>query len=310
MVPQGSPHSTMSGTPSISVIVCTRNRADRLAPFFESVRRLELSEPWQLVLVDSASTDSTHEQLRRFADSFGPHCSVQRATRKGLGHARNVGLRAATAPIVAFFDDDCYAAPDYLAQVLTCFREQPSLGYLGGRIELFDPDDLPVTIKTSQQRQDFPARTLLRAGEIHGANMAFRRDFLQAIGGFDQDLGAGTPFPCEDIDALARLSLAGAVGAYDPRPLVYHHHGRKSPKDFETLMQGYDAGRGAFFAKMLIFRRWEYARPWLFRIRYQPLAVTRRELASACRWAVNVLRRMFLGRQSPSAGHYSSNARD
>ncbi|WP_396207260.1 glycosyltransferase family 2 protein [Gemmatimonas sp.] len=295
------PHSSRpdaDATPSISVIACTRNRAERLGDFFAALQTLKVSEPWQLVLVDSASTDSTHEQLRRFADSFGPHCSVQRATRKGLGHARNVGLRAATAPVVAFFDDDCYAAPDYLAQVLTCFREQPSLGYLGGRIELFDPNDLPVTIKTSLQRQDFPARALLRAGEIHGANMAFRRDFLQAIGGFDEDLGAGTPFPCEDIDALARLSLAGVAGAYDPRPLVYHHHGRKSTNDFETLMRGYDAGRGAFFAKMLVSGHSIYLRPWLSRIRHQPLATTGRELASACRWAVYVLGRMFSGRQA------------
>ena len=284
---------------SISVIVCTRNRAARLAAFFESVRGLQLSEPWELVLVDSASTDSTLEQLRSFAVSFGNHCSVHRATRKGLGHARNVGLAVVTAPVVAFFDDDCYAAPDYLAQVLACFREQPSLGYLGGRIELFDPDDLPLTIKTSQERVEFPTGMLLRAGEIHGANMAFRRDALRSIGGFDDALGAGTPFPCEDIDVLARLSFAGVDGAYDPRPVVRHHHGRKTEQGYESLMRGYDAGRGAFFSKMLLSGHWSYARPWLSRMRHQPLAATAREVASACRWAAHSLAGPFAGRHSP-----------
>lgn len=288
----------MDRVASISVVVCTRNRAPRLAMFLDSVRSLQLSEPWELVLVDSASTDSTLEQLQSFAVSFGRNCSVHRATRKGLGHARNVGLAAATAPIVAFFDDDCYAAPDYLAQVLDCFREQPTLGYIGGRIELFDPDDLPVTIKTSRQRAEYPAGTLLRAGEIHGANMAFRRASLNSIGGFDDALGAGTPFPCEDIDVLARLSLAGVAGAYDPRPVVRHHHGRKTAQDYESLMEGYDAGRGAFFSKMLLTGNWGYFRPWLSRFRHQPFAASGRELVSAFRWAGHRLAEAWFARNS------------
>lgn len=277
--------------PRIALVACTRNRADRLAPFFSSLRTLQCSEPWELVLVDSASTDDTLRRLEAFAQQFGAHCSVVRATQKGLGLARNVGWRATRAPLVAFIDDDCYADPAYLQDVITCFAEQPSLGFLGGRIELFDPTDLPVTIKTSRERADYAPGTVLRAGELHGANMAFRRTALEAVAGFDDALGAGTPFPCEDIDVLARLLLAGWPGAYDPRPWVAHHHGRRTSAELAQLMQSYDAGRGAFQTKMVLRGSGAYLWQWMRRVRYQPVGGTWRELVAAVTYLRHALLR-------------------
>ncbi len=272
------------GAPVITLVACTRNRAVRLEPFFESVRALRCAKTWEIILVDSASDDTTREVLDRSVSTFDVSCCVVRAPQKGLGRARNVGWRMARAPIVAFIDDDCYPAADFLNQVLTCFAEDHRLGVLGGRVELFDVTDLPVTIKTSMVREDYAPRQVIRAGAVHGANMAFRTDALKSINGFDDGFGAGTPFPCEDVDAVARVLLSGWSGAYDPRPVVAHHHGRKTPEEFDRLMEGYDAGRGAFLCKMTTRGAMQYAWHWMRRVRYEPIAVTGRELRAAVRY--------------------------
>ena len=71
-----------------------------------------------------------------------------------------------------------------------------------------------------------------------------------------------------DIDALSRASFAGLTGAYDPRPLVYHHHGRRDPATEAEVRRGYDLGRGAFHLKCLLDprRRAAYAKPILRRM--------------------------------------------
>ena len=73
-----------------------------------------------------------------------------------------------------------------------------------------------------------------------------------ALGGFDESIGAGTRFPCEDLDLLTRASFAGFTGVYDPRPVVLHHHRRQSLEQVQALERHYDHGRGAYYAKALL----------------------------------------------------------
>jgi hypothetical protein len=136
---------------------------------------------------------------------------------------------------------------------------------LGGRILLYDSSDLKITIEESTDRRYFRPRAFVAAGNVHGANMAFRRTALERIGGFDDRLGPGTRFNCEDVDAIAAALWAGIPGAYDPRPVVYHHHGRKTEVEARELLRSYDAGRGAYFAKYIMKKasRWEYCRAWI-----------------------------------------------
>src|SRR5262245_29963273 len=98
---------------------------------------------------------------------------------------------------------------------------------------------------------EMPPRSFVLAGALKGANLSFRREALQAIGGFDPALGAGTPFPCEDVDAVAGVLWAGFSGRFDPRPTVQHHHRRRLP-GVSRLPAGYARGRGAYYAKFLL----------------------------------------------------------
>jgi GT2 family glycosyltransferase len=84
-----------------------------------------------------------------------------------------------------------------------------------------------------------------------GANMAFRRDALLDVGGFDVALGAGTRTGGgEDVDAFVRVLQAGWALAYEPSALVWHHH-RGTLEELHRQMYAYGTGLSAFLAKHL-----------------------------------------------------------
>lgn len=277
--------------PRIALVVCTRNRASKLDAFFESLRRVQCDSPWELVMVDNGSSDGTRERLRSFAATFAGQVSVVAEPQPGLGRARNRGWRAATAPIVAFTDDDCYPEPEYLSHVLAVFADE-AVGFAGGRTVLYDAADAPVTIYEHPVEQIYPPGHFIVGGVIHGANMAFRRQTLVDIDGFDDNLGAGTPFAFEDVDAQLRALAAKWTGKYDPRSVVYHHHGRKPGAEIEALKRSYDTGRGGYYMKCLLFmpHRWLCLRHWLRGIRRQPAGQTAREIRAAVSYLFYQLR--------------------
>jgi GT2 family glycosyltransferase len=236
----------------ISLIVCTRNRTSSLDACLEHIGRLESPGEWELVIVDNGSSDGTANLLKGFAEQAPFRVVVVEEPRCGLGRARNAGIAAATGEILAFTDDDCYVSSDFLKQVLEVFKDQ-RIGYMGGRVLLYDPTDLPETIRTETKIRIIEAHSFIRAGELQGANMAVRKSLVAKIGAFDPELGAGSRFCSgEDADFQARASASGATGIYHPGPLVWHHHGRKPGKCYEKLMRGYHYGRGAYYAKFIL----------------------------------------------------------
>ena len=237
-----------------SVVMCTRNRGDRLAAALDSIDRIELGGEWEFILVDNGSTDGTPDAAKAFAARTrirNFRCVVEPAA--GLSRARNRGVRESRGDLIAFTDDDCYAEPDWLRELTFPFQFE-KIGFCGGRILLFDPTDAPVTISWSDTPRTYPPNGFVNAGDIQGANMAFRREVLEKIGLFDPVFGAGAAYAAEDLDALWAASRAGWHGLYWPKAVVHHHHGRKAA-DIESLMRGYMFGRGALVAKTLLSAR-------------------------------------------------------
>lgn len=240
----------LSPDPLVTIVICTRNRGSRLHQVLEALARIESQIPWDVLMVDNASTDNTAEVIQAF-DKLSARLQYAHAERIGLGAARDYAWRLAKGDIVAFTDDDCYPAPDFVDAIADAFERHPDAGLIGGRILLFDPTDVELAVDMRDEPSGLPAFSYLAAGTYHGANLAVRKIALAKVGGFDPSLGAGTPFPCEDIDVAAAITWAGFPTRFDPAPVVYHHHGRKEA-DLDRLMQAYDAGRGAYYAKYLM----------------------------------------------------------
>jgi GT2 family glycosyltransferase len=172
---------------------------------------------------------------------------------QGKSFALNRGILESSADIVVFTDDDCIPDPHWLENIAREFSSRPDLGVVGGRIELYDPRDLPITIRTSRER------LVLSSGAdvfsfIAGCNMAIRREVLQLVGEFDTKLGPGSPKDtvADDPDFIYRAFRKGVRIEYVPDILVYHNHGRRSDLDAQSLKRKYLLGRGAFYAKHIL----------------------------------------------------------
>jgi glycosyltransferase involved in cell wall biosynthesis len=252
----------MDRNPVVSIVICTRNRAKRLEGTIRSLAAIKSRHDWEALLVDNASADETMEVINAAANCDGRIRGL-RVDRVGLGAARDAAWREARGSIISFTDDDCYLAPDYVDAVVEVFLSHPGTGCVGGRILLHDPEDARITIDEREAAVEITPYQFVMAGELHGANISCRRGVLEKIGGFDAELGAGTKFPCEDIDVVAAMLWAGAPVRFDPRPVVFHHHGRRAA-DVNRLLAVYDRGRGAYYAKYIIRSdtRRAYLRGW------------------------------------------------
>jgi glycosyltransferase involved in cell wall biosynthesis len=244
----------------VSLIIATRNRCRQLTRCLESVARLEFERPWELIIVDNGSTDTTAELIKEFAEKAPAPLRYVLEPQPGLANAHNAGVARACGEILAFTDDDCYPQIDFLRRVWCAFAD-PSVGYIAGRITLHDPADYPMTTIEFATPYTFRPKRLVSAGSFGGANMAFRRKVLLEIGGFDPLFGPGALFNAEDVDAAARASAIGWKGEYRPEVIVRHHHGRKAP-DIPGLVKSYGIGIGAYQMKLLLKggKFWWFAR--------------------------------------------------
>jgi glycosyltransferase involved in cell wall biosynthesis len=237
----------------VSLIIATRDRCGQLQRCLDAVACLRFERPWELIVVDNGSTDGTAGVIQQFGQRTQFPVRYVFEAKPGLGNAHNAGIAVAQGEIVAFTDDDCYPEPDFLTYVWHAF-EDPSLGYIAGRITLHDPADDPMTTIESTCRYAFPPKSFIRVGSVGGANMAFRRKVLSEIGGFDPFFGPGALFNTEDVDAAARASAAGWKGEYRPEVVVRHHHGRKAA-DIPPVTKSYGIGAGAYHMKLLLEER-------------------------------------------------------
>jgi len=230
----------MSIGDGISVVVCSRDRADMLRAALATVRSAMRPQD-ELVVVDSASVDTAVSVIAAEAGA-----RVVRADRPGLGRARNLGWRAATMPVVAFTDDDCAPAPDWTARVAAIFADA-SVGVAFGQV-VGEGSGAALSTKVSDQpRRVDPGGSVDGLG--HGANLAARRTALEAVGGFDDELGAGGRFPAaEDSDLAYRLVRAGWSAVFDPASVVTHRKWRGRAPALRVMYR-YGVGAGAAAVK-------------------------------------------------------------
>lgn len=249
-----------------SIVVCSRNRADRLPKVIEALSRIAFTpQLWELVFVNNGSTDETHDVILDLKRVLPCRFHYTEEALPGLARSRNRGILEATGDMLVFTDDDCYATPDLLSAYDEIYSSG-TIDYGGGRVLPFRLDTPHLSMQERINAWNLPSMSFLPAGLIHGANMSVKRDVAINAGGFDEQLGAGSLLRSgEDVEFLARLSFLGHVGGYFPQPTVYHDHDRMAPAKIRETFHGYDLGRGAYLFKMICNRtsRRVYIAKWL-----------------------------------------------
>jgi glycosyltransferase involved in cell wall biosynthesis len=220
--------------PPISVVVCTRDRAELLQRCLSSLRHLDYL-PYEVVVIDNASRDDATARVVAATPFRYVH-----EERPGLDWARNRGIAEARHDIIAYIDDDAQANSSWLQGLAAAFAD-PLVAAVTGLV-------VPSEFVTPAQRlfeqyggmgKGITARQFQRASlrphdliAVHhlgvGANMAFRRKVFTDVGYFDTALDVGTPaWGGGDLDMFHRVLAAGLTLRYEPTAIVYHQHRRE-----------------------------------------------------------------------------------
>jgi glycosyltransferase involved in cell wall biosynthesis len=238
----------------LSVVVCTANRPEKLRRCLGALVDACDGTPSvaELVVVDNSPGDAT----RLVVDDVARRCSLTvryvAEGRRGLSYARNTGVTHAAFPLIAFTDDDCVPARDWMASIVAEFTANESLALLGGRVEPLDASDGGLGIRLVAQRTRIVSYRLVNECLI-GCNFAIRRTAFDAVGPFDVRLGRGTSIDSgEDRDYFYRTLKRGLEIVCSPRALVYHGHGRQHPSEVQHCQDTYATGRGAFYCKHIM----------------------------------------------------------
>lgn len=214
--------------PLITVVVCTYNRAALLQACLRSLVEQTLDKIfYDVVVVDNNSTDTTPEVIREFVALHGNFSGVIE-TAQGIAHARNTGWRVACGEYLAYIDDDCKAASDWLAVAKTLIDDkQPIL--MGGPALPFYAAPKPLWFREEYVQfvlaGDDIRRTLPNE-YFPTMNTVFRRSVLESLEGFRADLGmAGNEIAYgEDTEIMIRMraKFPDEPIYYVPYLHVYH----------------------------------------------------------------------------------------
>jgi GT2 family glycosyltransferase len=199
-----------SAPPDVSVVVATRNRADGVLNLLAALERQTLPrERFEVVIVDDGSLDGTREVLR------DPR--VDRALRqepsRGPATARNLGWRAAAAPLVAFTDDDCRPEPGWLEAGLRAHRAAPGVLVQGQT----RPEPADEHLLAHPRARSIRVEGLGPFFET--CNVFYPRTLLELLGGFDETIPTAG---AEDTDMALRSFELGAGAVFAPDALVSH----------------------------------------------------------------------------------------
>jgi glycosyltransferase involved in cell wall biosynthesis len=222
----------LPATPTISVIVATRNRRAALAQFLDSVIRLPAEPDWELIVVDNGSSDGTAALLASAAASL-PLIAIEER-RRGKSRALNKALGYARAELLLFADDDIVPDRQWLTALSRAAIDYPDANVFGGRILvdrqlvprwIVDSHNLKTILTTEQDLgDDF---SWFAAGQYPvGPNIAVRRRAIESGGcEWPVNLGPGTRIPLGDERAfLMQVSSPQARDRlYVPDSIVRHN---------------------------------------------------------------------------------------
>jgi GT2 family glycosyltransferase len=225
--------------PLISVVVCSYNGARTIRDTMEGLKRLEYPD-FEVIVVNDGSTDATP---RIVAEYDGVR--LISTENRGLSAARNTGWQKAAGEIVAYIDDDAYPDPHWLHYIAYRFMTGDWVGVGGPNIA--PPGDGPIADCVANAPGG-PVQVLLsdiEAEHVPGCNMAFRREALAAIDGFDVRYRAAG----DDVDLCWRLQERGGKIGFHAGAMDWHHR-RNSLAMFWNQQKGYGK------AEALLEQKW------------------------------------------------------
>lgn len=261
--------------PVVSVVVSTIvDRVEDLGRLLDVLEHMDYPDH-EVIVVDNRVRVPADDRLPALLAGRDVRLVTER--RPGLSAGRNAGVAAARGEVVAFTDDDVSVDPQWLRALGARFVREPGLDAVSGVIlptELSTPaqiwyeayyggfsgertfapvtivpDDVTGTMRHARVQAVRPDGSVAKHFAVYGigaygagANMAFRRSVIDAVGGFDTTLGAGSPARGgEDLAMFVETLWRGGRIGFEPRAVVHHRH-RRTIEDLHKQLHGNGVG--------------------------------------------------------------------
>ncbi|MCP4668129.1 MAG: glycosyltransferase, partial [Deltaproteobacteria bacterium] len=228
------------------------NCRDTIARCLESLSGLD-HPSYEVIVVDDGSTDGTAAICESFEGA-----RVMRLDNGGPSRARNAGLEAARASLVAFTDSDCVVDKGWLKELEKGFTGPDVAGVGGDQKSPDDETELGQGIQEMFKMLGivtyYMKTDTITAETEHNpsCNAAYRKAVLEEVGGFDETL-----WPGEDVDLDLRIRRQGYKLVYNPAALVGHYRPR-TYRGFARMMRRYGASAWHLFKRYGFFRILHY----------------------------------------------------
>lgn len=217
----------------LDVVICTFQRSALLRKAIESLLRAKLPPGLDINIhvVDNNSGDDTHEVVQAMQQTAALPIHYVLETRQSSSHARNAGVNAGSAEIIAMIDDDEEVEEHWFEVIAREFQDS-AVDYIGGPYlanwQAPIPDWLPpgypgvIGVMPPKPRGRYGPG---HPGMLNGGNAALRRHVFEKVGLYSPRLGrtAKGLLSEEDAEFFRRLQLAGLHGVYVPDLAIYHH---------------------------------------------------------------------------------------
>jgi GT2 family glycosyltransferase len=254
--------------PFVTVIVPTAGRPERIATCLASLTAMSYPR-FEILMVDNAPADGRTREIVEAWAATDDRVRYAAEPLPGSSVARNRGIRESSSALLAFTDDDVKVDPAWLSWMVEPFLADEQVGVVTGLV-------MPARLDTPEQRwfeqfsgfgkgleprhfdtgANHAADRLLfpywGAAFGSGNSMAFRRQVLLEIGGFDPALGAGSPAKAgADIESFSHALIRGQRLAYEPRAVCWHDH-RAHEAALRRQTFNYGVGCTAILTKWLL----------------------------------------------------------
>ncbi len=242
----------------LSVVICTRNRADQLERALRSISQC-VHPPqgdWELIVIDNGSSDHTSQVIDAAISDLPAHCVVEPIP--GLSHARNTAVDVAQGEWILWTDDDVTVDADWLTGYRDAIDRYPDAQVLGGPIRVVFDGDPPQwlqqgvgTVRSAYAglEPNDVTTTFGCTGRVpYGANFAIRRSYLREFG-FDTSLGRHPAHPMRSGEEtpVIRNALQRGPGYWLDGAQVHHHidGARQTKRYVRSYYYGYGFRQGA-----------------------------------------------------------------
>lgn len=219
------PNAELDPPPTVSIVVCTYNRAEMLKDCLQSLIEQETADEFtfEIVVVDNASPDDTREVVSQI--SKGSDVSIRYVYEEQAGQvfARHRGFDAARGEWIANFDDDEAAEPDWLLELLRLAKKK-NVRSVGGLLKLRLPESCTRELHPRVRRVlgesvmwPEPRPYSRRQGPGSG-NQLIHRSVLDEVGRYDLSHSVRG----YDTDHYRRMREAGIDSWFTPKAVAYH----------------------------------------------------------------------------------------